>query len=126
MASKVVKGLAIGLAAAGAAAAIYALTGERGKRNRKKLAAWAHSMQKEALTKIKEMKVVSEETYNELVDTLKAKYQAMRNMDPQEVAIMAMQLKKHWPAIKRSLSSTAKPAAKTATTKKRKATARKA
>jgi hypothetical protein len=114
----------IGFLAAGAAAAAYAFTGERGMRNRQKLAIWAKRMKADVFAKLKELEAINEEKYHAVVDGVKARYQAMRNLDPQEVALFAMQLKKHWSAVKQDISTMTPPKKKTAKTKKKKTAAK--
>lgn len=109
---------------AAAAAATYAFTGERGKQNRKRVAMWVKRMEAEAIAKLKEMQVVSKDKYDEVVDLVKAKYQAMRDLDPQEVALAALQLKKHWTAIKEEMKDVIPTGEKAAKPKRKKASAK--
>ncbi len=62
-------------------------------------------MEEKGLAKLKEVKEINEEKYSEFLNKAKIKYQALRDFDPEEVAIMALQLKKNWPTIKASLKS---------------------
>ncbi len=110
--------------AAGAAAAAYALTGERGQKNRHKLAVWAKRMKADVLMKLKELEAINEEKYHAVIDGVKARYQAMRNLDPQEVALFALQLKKHWSAVKDDLKSAMPKSAKETKPKRKKAAAK--
>ncbi len=113
----------IGLLTAGAVAAAYALTGERGRRNRQKLEIWAKRMKADVLTKLKELEAINEEKYHAVIDGVKARYQAMRNLDPQEVALFALQLKKHWAAVKQDMQAAMSKKKKPAQTKRKKAAA---
>jgi predicted nucleic acid-binding protein len=99
------KMLGIGVLAIVTGSVIYVLSGEHGKQNRKKLAAWMKKMEERGLAKLKEVKEINEEKYSEFLNKAKVKYQALRDFDPEEVAIMALQLKKNWPKIKASLKS---------------------
>lgn len=114
----------IGLLAAAAAATAYALTGERGKKNRQKLAIWAQRMKADVLGKLKELEAINEEKYHAVIDGVKARYQAMRNLDPQEVALFALQLKKHWAAVKRDIDMMTPEKKKTVKTKRKKTAAK--
>lgn len=104
-----------------AAVAAYALMGENGKKNRAKMAVWAKRMKADVIAKLREMEVISEEKYRAVVDAVRAKYQAMRNLDPQEVALFALQLKKHWSAVKDDLKSAMPKSTKETKPKRKKA-----
>ena len=66
-------GAGIGLAAL-AAAGSYFLSGKRGAKNRAALEDWALRMKGEVLEKMKDLKVVDEEIYNELVEETAERY----------------------------------------------------
>lgn len=114
----------IGLLAAGAAAVAYTLTGERGKQNRQKLAIWAQRMKADVIAKLKELEAINEEKYHKVIDGVRARYQAMRNLDPQEVALFALQLKKHWAAVEQDINMMTPAKKKTTKAKKKKQVAK--
>ena len=87
----------LGLAAlAGAAAAGYYLAGPGGKKNRTKILAWAKSAQKEMNAKIKEMKIISKQGYDQAAKEILAKYKQAKNVSPEDLAEFGQELKKHW------------------------------
>jgi hypothetical protein len=115
---------AISAVAVAAGVAAYTLMGEHGKKNRVKVAIWAKRMKADVVAKLKEMEAINEENYRAAIDMVKAKYQAMKNLEPQEVALLALQLKKHWSAVREDVKS-AMPVKKAAAKPKKKKAATK-
>ena len=75
--------LVAGLAAAGVAAG-YFLYGPEGKKNRKKVKAWAVKAKGEVLEEIEKMKEVSEEGYTAAVDKVANKYGKLKKVGETE------------------------------------------
>jgi len=107
------KKVVVGLALAAAAAGIYAFVGEHGKKNRAKVASWARKMEADVLAKMEGLKAMSQDKYQEVIDTVSRKYQALRDLDPVEVIALAGRLKRHWSQVKaemKEVSNVARPA----------------
>jgi hypothetical protein len=105
--SKLGVGVALAAAAAATAAGVYFLSGDRGAKNRKAIKGWALKAKGEVLEKIENLKEVNEETYYKIIDSVAKRYEAMKNVDAEELGKMAAELKSHWKNIQKSL--TAKP-----------------
>lgn len=97
----VVAGVAVGLAALTAAG--YFVFGPNGKNNRKQIKGWSLKMKGEILEKLEKLKEVTPEVYNTIIDEVSAKYGKLKNISEEEVAAIALDLKKHWRAISRDL-----------------------
>ena len=105
----------LGLAGAAAAAIIggYFFYGKDGAKHRKNLKTWAVKAKAEVLEKVEKTKDMSEEKYNEAIDLISAKYAKVKDMNPEDIAAFAKDLKKHWKDIKREIMpAPAKKAAK--------------
>jgi len=94
----------IGLAATvvGALAAGYYLYGPKGTENRKKISAWSLKAKAEVLEKFEKTKEVTDETYEQAVDKVTAKYAKMKSVGEEEADKLNRELKRHWRAIKRA------------------------
>lgn len=103
-------------ALAAAAAGTYFLYGKHGAKNRKKIKGWMLQAKGEILDRMEKMKDVSEDSYRQVVDNVKKKYQAVKNVDPAELEQMVKELKGHWTSIKKQISSA--PAKKSKAAKK--------
>lgn len=106
-----------GLAVAGIAAG-YFLYGKDGAKNRKAIKTWTLRAKADVLEKLEKAKEVSEDTFHSVVDEISAKYGSkVKDISPEDVALFAKDLKKHWKDIKGTLSPKVvakKPAAKSA------------
>ncbi len=93
-----------GLAVAGLAGA-YFLYGKNGAKNRKKVTTWTLRAKADVLEKLEKAKEVSEETFHGVVDEISAKYGSkMKGVNPEDIAVFAKELKKHWKDIKSELT----------------------
>jgi hypothetical protein len=92
---------AVGLAAAAVAAAAtgYYFYGKGGKAHRKEAGEWTKKAKTEVLGKIKQMKDVTQETYNKVVEDVLAKYKKIKSIDLKELQIFGQELKAHWEQI---------------------------
>ena len=88
-------GAGIGLAAL-AAAGSYFLSGKRGAKNRAALEDWALRMKGEVLEKMKDLKVVDEEIYNELVEETAERYGRREKISAAELKGIIGELKNAW------------------------------
>lgn len=99
--SKTKMGLGIGAGLAVAAAAVgYYLYGTKdGIKKRKKLEGWMLRAKGEILDRLEELEDVTEEQYNEIVDTVLADYKKIK--DSEKVEKLQKDLKKHWKNLKK-------------------------
>lgn len=99
-AQKQVAAIGAGVAAlAAAAAGTYFFAGKGGAKNRKKVAAWTHKAKREVMQEMHKMEKVSEKAYHKTVDMVMDNYKNVKNIDKQELAAIAGELKNHWKAI---------------------------
>lgn len=100
-------GAIMGVAAVAVAAAAggYFLYGKDGAKNRKKVKGWMLKAKGEVLEKVEKLKEVTEDEYQNIIDTVAAKYAAIKSIDPAEVMAMQKELKAHWKNIKKVVSA---------------------
>lgn len=93
-----------GLAVAGIAAG-YFLYGKDGAKNRKAIKTWTLRAKADVLEKLEKAKEVSEDTFHSVVDEISTKYGSkVKDISPEDVALFAKDLKKHWKDIKGTLT----------------------
>ena len=93
-----------GLAVAGIAGA-YFLYGKNGAKNRKAIKTWTLRAKADVLEKLEKAKEVSEDTFHSVVDEISTKYGSkVKDISPEDIALFAKDLKKHWKDIKSTLS----------------------
>ena len=93
-----------GLAVAGIAAG-YFLYGKDGAKNRKAIKTWTLRAKADVLEKLEKAKEVSEDTFQSVVDEISTKYGSkVKDISPEDVALFAKDLKKHWKDIKSTLT----------------------
>lgn len=92
-------GIGAGVAALGAAA--YILFGPNGKKNRKEIKGWAIKMKGEIIEKLEQAKEITEPVYHNIIDTVKAKYAKLKDIDEEDLEKVVSEIKKHWKAIQR-------------------------
>ena len=115
---KIIAKTGIGLAAAAIAtsAGAYFLYGKDGAKNRNKIKGWTLKAKGEILQELEHMKNVDEKTYHEIINTAASRYKILKNVNNEELFLLAKELKNYWQHIKRA--STAKPKKKLAKKKK--------
>ncbi|MFA5009431.1 MAG: hypothetical protein WC534_02515 [Candidatus Paceibacterota bacterium] len=91
--------VAVGVGIAVASAAAYLLFGDKGKKNRKALRGWAIKMRGEIIEKLEKIKEVTEPVYNQVVDTVSARYAKAKDIDKKELEELVADIRKHWKAI---------------------------
>jgi hypothetical protein len=92
-----------GLAAVAAAAAgVYMMTGKNAK-NRKKVAKWVGNMQEDVVKELNKVGKASKATYNKVVDTAVKNYKGLKNINAEELALAAAELKGSWELIKNQM-----------------------
>jgi hypothetical protein len=90
----------LGLAAGAAAvAAGYYFFGQDGKQHRKDATTWTKKAKMEMLEKIKQMKNVSKDAYQEALEDVLKKYQEIKGVDPKELKKFGQELMAHWEKI---------------------------
>ena len=131
-------GMEIGLALAGiatVAGAVFLYGTDAGKKKRKQIKGWTLKAKGEVVEKLEKLKDVNEESYHKVVDTVAAKYKAIKSIAPEELAEVVADLKKSWkhiakvakakPAAKKKAPATAKTTAKPAASQAKKPAAAK-
>ncbi|MBP7796173.1 MAG: hypothetical protein KA059_05300 [Elusimicrobiales bacterium] len=86
-----------------AAAAIYFLAGEKNKKNREKIAQWGLEMKTELLKKMKDMKDVTKEEYDNLVDELTERYERVKKVSSKDLKVISKDLKGAWQHIQKEI-----------------------
>jgi len=99
LSAKAVVGIGAGVAALSAAA--YILFGPDAKKNRKMIRGWAVKMKGEIIEKFEDAKELTEPIYNEIIDTVQAKYAKLKNIDPEELKNVVGDIKRHWKTLKK-------------------------
>lgn len=83
--------------AAGAALAAYLLTSPKDrKKAATKIKGWMKEMQKETAEKVKAVQGLTQEKYNQIVDEVKPKYEALKDVSANELSDFTDELKSHW------------------------------
>lgn len=100
--SKKIIGAGIALTAIGAAA-VYFLTGKRGRENRAKIEAWTLDMKAEVLRKMKQLEIVNKEAYHALVDAVAVRYERVGRASADELKHLSNELKGAWTHISKQL-----------------------
>lgn len=101
--------LAAAVGIIGAVATGYFLYGPKGAQHRKKVRAWTIKAKGEVLSELEKMKDVTEETYSKTIDKVAARYEKVKDIDPQEVAVFVSELRRHWRNIQRDLKTSSAP-----------------
>ncbi len=103
--------LGAGLTALAAIAAVsaYCFYGSKDAlKNRRKAKAWALKAKGEILEKIEDASEMSQEMYNNIVDEVSGKYQALKNIQKSEIEQFTKELKSHWKNISREFAESGK------------------
>lgn len=88
---------------AGAALAAYLLTSPKDrKKAAKKIKSWMAEMKKETAEKVQKVQDLTEEKYNQIVDEVKPKYEALKDVSSVELSAFANEMKSHWKNISRA------------------------
>jgi len=111
-------GVEIGLAVAGLAAiagGVFLYGTDAGKKKRKEIKGWTLKAKGEVMEKLENLKEVNEEVYNQIVDTVTAKYSKLKTVAPEDFAEVVADLKRSWKHIAKIAKS--KPVPKKAVKK---------
>ncbi len=100
--NNVMTNVGIGAAVAAAAAGAYFLYGtDKGKKQRHKMEKWTVDARKEVVKQIEKLKDVNEDAYHSVVDNVALRYKKLKDINPAEIAALAIELKGHWNNIQR-------------------------
>src|SRR5690554_1138563 len=88
-------------AAVATAAGAYFLYGPNGAENRKKIESWSLKAKADVLARLEKLKEVSEEKYNDIVDSVTNKYAKMKDVGEDKANKLNAELKRHWRRIKK-------------------------
>jgi cobalamin biosynthesis protein CbiD len=101
-------GLKLGIAAAAAAAVAgaYYLTGKRGEKNRAKISSGAKKVGLQIKKTAHRLQAAQAKTYAKLAGDFDAHLEALKHVDSREFRQALRELKGHWVAIKKQLSTT--------------------
>ncbi len=97
--SGVMKAAVVGVTLAGLAAGAYFFFGPNGKKHQKQAKSWALKMRADVIEKLEKVNDVTQETYDHIIDTVAAKYNAGKEASQEEIHELAADLKKHWKAL---------------------------
>lgn len=113
-------GMFIAGAAAATAAGAYFLYGPNGAKNRQKIESWSLKAKADILARLEKLKDVSEEKYNDIVDTVTDKYGKMKDVGEEKAAKLNTELKRHWKRIQKDTKDAAGTAEDKSNTVRRK------
>jgi gas vesicle protein len=102
--SGVMKLFVFGASLAGLAAAYFFLS-PKSKKNLENTKSWVIKMKGDVVEKLEQAREMSETIYNEIIDSVAAKYEKNLKSSPEEIRELAQDLKTHWQAISRSVKA---------------------
>lgn len=111
-AGAIIAGIA-GLTAA-AVGAYYLYGHKDADKNRKKVKGWMLKMKGEVLEELEKAGDVTESAYRSAVDTVAAKYNELKNIEPEELEAFIAEMRSHWNNIKKTVEAAGKKPAKKA------------
>ena len=114
------KGLEVSLAIAGlatVAGAVFLYGTDAGKKKRKAIKGWMLKAKGEVIEKLENLKEINEDNYNKIVDSVEAKYKALKNVAPEDLQEVVADLKKSWKHILKIAKTEAAPKKKKAVAK---------
>ena len=119
--------VAAGAGVVALSAAAYLIFGPEGKKHRKDLKSWMVKMKADVMEQMENVQEITGPVYENIVDQVKQKYQALGNVSVAELAAEADLLKKHWKMMQREAKAklTAKSAKKAPAKAKAKPAAKK-
>jgi gas vesicle protein len=117
-------GIGVGLTAAAAAAVGgYFLYGSKdAEKNRAKVKSWMLKAKADVLESLENVKHMSREEYEELVDTVANAYADVQNATKKDLREFKQEMKAHWNAIEKNAKPIKKQAARTVKTTRKTAT----
>lgn len=94
---------------AGAALAAYLMAPPKERKKAEvKIKNWMRNMQREVASRAKAIKGLSQGKYEEIVDEVAPKYEALRDVSATEIETFARELKAHWNNISKAVAKTGK------------------
>lgn len=105
-------------AVASVAGAVFLYGTDAGKKKRKQIRSWGIKARGEVLERLEKAKEVNEGVYRDVVKTVMAKYEKVKNVDVNELNDLARELTTGWSHIKRQLAGAPKKKAKKTVSKK--------
>lgn len=103
--SKIGKGAAMGTAVLAAVAGSYYLYSKFDDKQKSKVKSWAFRLRADVLDELENMKDVSQKAYDDAVDVASTKYAKLKNVDTDELKLLAKEMKKHWGGIQKTVAS---------------------
>ncbi len=100
---KVAIGIGVTALAAAAAGAYFLYGSTKSPARRKALKSWTVKMKGEIMEEIENVKEITQETYNGVIDTVSKRYQALKNIDQDELQETVKRLKGHWKDIQKEI-----------------------
>lgn len=94
-------------------AGTFLFAGDRGGKNRTMVRDWMVRAKGEVIETLETMKDVSKETYDDVVDTVLKRYNAVKDVSADELADFRDELRSHWDAIAKSAKSKTKKVTRT-------------
>lgn len=102
----------IGGIAAATAAGVYFMNHNKGAQKKvKEVKGWVVKAKKEVLAKMKKLKEVNEDLYNNAIEGVMSRYKKLTSVDGAELAAVTSELKSHWRKISKELKGSAKAVA---------------
>jgi hypothetical protein len=92
--------LVLGFAALAAAGAYFLFGTKAGAKKRRQLKGWTLKMKGEVLERVENMREVTEDKYNQVIDEVKAHYAGLKNINRDELDEVVDDLKLHWESVK--------------------------
>ena len=101
--------MAVGAGIIAAMAGAYFMYGAKdAAKNRKKVKGWVLKAKGEVVEKLEKVQHATQEQYEATVDTVLNKYQAVKNIDIEEVDSLRKDLKRHWKGFQAELKKVRK------------------
>jgi len=95
--------MGVGATAALVVASYFLYGSTEGKRRRTRIRGWMMKAKGEVLDKMERLNKLDKKSYNELVDSVTAKYKKLGHVETKEVVELARDLKKHWDTISKQI-----------------------
>lgn len=115
-AGAIIAGIA-GLTAA-AVGAYYLYGHKDAAKNRARVKGWMLRAKGEVLEELEKVQDVTESAYMSAIDAVAARYNQLKNIDPEELSSFIAEMRDHWTGIKQTLTRRTKTVAKKAPQKK--------
>ena len=101
-------GKVLGIAALAAAAAgtYYLFGSDKSARNRRHVKSWMLKMKADVMDEVENIKDLTEDAYDKVIDQISEKYATAKNIDKDELAALAKRMKSHWKEIREDIKDT--------------------